>query len=138
MRALVTSYVAVSVVGAVHAVRRGSTARFAGVRLPGTPRTHALTIGSPLSAPPVLLIALVVAARQRRSDAINVLSGLFLIGIAGEADTWATVRRPSADPVRTVCAGLAAALPIAMLYRGCSDATPARRSPAARGTRRPW
>ncbi len=115
MRALVTAYLAGSVVGAVHSVRRRRHARFAGLQFPGTPFAHAVTIGSPLSAPPAILITLVVAERTGRSGLVKALSALFLIGIAAEADTLATLRHPSKDPLSTTCVVLDVALPAAML-----------------------
>jgi hypothetical protein len=115
VRALVTAYLAGSVVGAVHSVRTGRHARFAGVRLPGSPAAHALTIGSPLSAPPVMLLALVIAQRSRRYDVIAALSVLFMIGIAAEADTAPTLSHPRQDRLRTACVALDLVLPAAML-----------------------
>jgi hypothetical protein len=126
VRALVTAYLAGSVVGAVHSIRRGRHARFAGLHLPGTPLAHALTIGSPLSAPPAMLLALVVAERTGRRDLVSALSMLFLVGIAAEADTVPTLLlHPSADRLRTTCVLLDVALPVVMLVA-------ARRSPIDR------
>ena len=116
MRSLVPSYAAVAVVGAVHSIRRGRPARFVGIRLPGTPAQHAWTIGTPLSAPPLMLAALAVAARRGRDDIVRMLAMLFVVGIAGEVDTWATLRRPAADPLGTACVALDAAIPAAMLW----------------------
>lgn len=115
MSLLVKGYVAVSVVGAVHAVRRGRPARFAGLRFPGTPGAHALTIGTPLSAPPAMLVGLLLAARRQRGDVIKILSVLFLLGVAAEPDTRAALRHPSADPLSTGCSVLELMLPVAML-----------------------
>lgn len=112
------TYVAISVVGAVRAVRTQREVQFAGLRLPGTPRTQAFTIGTPLSAPPVMLIALVVATRRRRTDVVTALAGMFLVGVLGERDTYAVARRPWSDPLSTMCAVLEATLPIAMLHHG--------------------
>jgi hypothetical protein len=115
VRALVTAYLAGSVFGAVHSVRHRRHARFAGLRLPGSPGAHALTVGSPLSAPPAMLLALLVARRRGRYDLIEALSVLFLIGIAAEADTVPTLLHPREDPMRTACVALDVALPAAML-----------------------
>lgn len=65
MQSLARCYVAVCVVGAIHAVRRGRHARFLHVQLPGTPIQHALTIGSPLSASPIMQVALLAADALR-------------------------------------------------------------------------
>ncbi|MEK7425065.1 MAG: hypothetical protein AAB131_14640 [Actinomycetota bacterium] len=110
-------YLVVSVAGAVHAVRRGRPARFAGLRFPGTPGAHALTIGTPLSAPPAMLIGLFVAARRQRGDVLKILSVLFVVGVAAEPDTLAALRHPSADPLSTGCTVLELVLPMAMLAR---------------------
>lgn len=115
MRVLVWSYVVVSVIGAVHAVRRGRTARFAGIRLPGSAAQHALTIGSPLSAPPLLLIALVVATHQERLGVVRILSTLCVVGILGEVDTWTTLRRPRCDLLGAACVVLLTTLPLALI-----------------------
>jgi hypothetical protein len=96
-------------------VKRRRPARFVGLRLPGSPLAHALTIGTPLSAPPAMLIALVVASRKQRRDAIKFLSVMFLLGVAGEADTAATIRHPFADPLGTGCTVLEMLVPVAML-----------------------
>ncbi len=117
MRSIDSSYLAVAVVGAVHAVDRDRPARFAGVNLPGTPRQQALTVGTPLSAPPLMLVALVVAGLRHRSDIVRRLAILFIVGIAGEVDTWTTLRKPTADLLATVCVLLDVALPTAMLRR---------------------
>jgi hypothetical protein len=121
MRFLVRSIVAVSVVGALHCITGGRPARFAGIRLPGTAAQHALTIGTPLSAPPLMLVALVIAARRGRVDAVRLLSAIFIVGILGEPDTWAALRRPSGDPLGTACAGLYIALPGALIARSCYE-----------------
>ncbi len=115
MRSLESSYLAVAVVGAVHAVRRERPARFAGIDLPGTPAQQALTVGTPLSAPPVMLVAVVVAGLRHRSDIVRTLAMLFIAGIAGEVDTWTTPCKPIADPLATVCVLLDVALPTAIL-----------------------
>ncbi len=112
-----TSYLAVAVVGAVRAVRRERPARVAGIELPGTPRQQAFTVGTPLSAPPLMLVALVVAGRRGRSDIERILAILFIVGIAGEADTWSALRKPTADLLATTCVLLDVALPTAMLRR---------------------
>ena len=112
-----TSYLAVAVVGAVHAVRRERPARFAGIDLPGTPAQQALTVGTPLSAPPLMLAALLVASRRGRNDIVRMLAMLFIVGIAGEVDTWSALRQPTADLLATACVVLNAALPAAMVWR---------------------
>ena len=117
MRSLETSYLAVAIVGAVHAVARDRPARFAGVTLPGTPRQQALTVGTPLSAPPLMLAALVVAGRCDRNDIVRRLAILFIVGMVGEVDTWTTLRKPTADLVTTACVVLDVALPAAMMRR---------------------
>lgn len=120
MRLLAGSYVAVSVVGAIHACRQGRTARFAGVRLPGTAVQHALTIGSPLSAPPILHVAMLRVVQGDHAEArlrtwMRRLGALFLVGIAGEPDSWSALRRPADDPLSAVCVLLDVALPVAMI-----------------------
>jgi hypothetical protein len=120
MRLLAGSYVVAATAGAFHAVARGRPARFLGVRLPGTAAQHALTIGSPLSAPPIMLVALLAAAWPNPRDPTRTawarrLSVLFLVGIAGEPDTWSTLRRPASDPIATACVVLDLALPAAVL-----------------------
>ncbi len=81
-----TSYVAVAVVGTVHAVRRERPARFGGIELPGTPAQQALSVGTPL------------------------------VGIAGEVDTWCALRKPTAELLATVCVVLDATLPAAFVW----------------------
>ena len=115
MRWCVRSILAVSVIGAVYSVRRDRCARFAGISVPGTAAQHALTIGSPLSAPPLMLIALIAAARRGRTDAVRLLSAMLVFGILGEVDTWTTLRRPGLDPVGTACVVLDVVLPVALL-----------------------
>src|SRR5262245_2252134 len=115
VRALATAYIGVSVVGAVHSLRRKRLARFLGMQLPGPPVAQALTIGTPLSAPPVMLVALALAAHRRHDTALLMLSAMFLFGIVGEPDTYSTLRRPGVDPVGTTWTVLEAALPAAML-----------------------
>ncbi len=112
-----TSYLAVAVVGAVHAVRLERPVRFAGINLPGTPSQQALTVGTPLSAPPVLLAALLVSSRRGRNDIVRMLAMLFIVGIAGEVDTWSALRKPTADLLATACVVLNAALPAAMVWK---------------------
>ena len=111
-----TSYLAVAVVGAVHAVRLERPVRFAGINLPGTPSQQALTVGTPLSAPPVLLAALLVSSRRGRNDIVRMLAMLFLLGIAGEVDTWTTLRNPTVDLLATTCVLLDVVLPAAMVW----------------------
>jgi hypothetical protein len=129
VRALVSAYLAGSVVGAVHSVRSGRHARFAGLPFPGSPGVQALTIGTPLSAPPAMLLALVVARWRDRSDLVRALAVLFLIGIAAEADTMPTLLHPREDRLRTACVALDVAVPAVMLVA-------ARRSSA--GVRPRW
>lgn len=115
VRALAKVYLLVSLLGAVHAVRRGRPARFAGLHFPGTPLAHALTIGTPLSAPPAMLAALLFAVRSRRRGATCLLALLFFLGIIAEPDSLAALRKPTSDPLATGCAALDTALPIALL-----------------------
>lgn len=115
MRFLVRSILAVSLLGAVAAVGRQRKARFAGIRFPGSPVAQALTVGTAMSAPPVMLGALVISARRGRTDLVRLLSALFLMGILGEPDTWSVVRRPRSDRLATACVALEIALPGALL-----------------------
>ena len=114
VRLLATSYIAVSAVGAIHSLRRRRPARLLGVGLPGPPIAQAISIGTPLSAPPAMLVALAIAADRRRDRALLALSAMFLLGITGEPDTYRAIRRPRADPIATVCVALAVAIPAAM------------------------
>jgi len=116
--------VAVSAVGAVHAVRRNRPARFAAIHLPGSPAAHACTIGSPLSAPPLMLAALVGSAASERAGVVRLLSAGFLIGILGEVDTWSVVRRPASDPVAAACIAGYLVLPAVMLMGAGSGSAP--------------
>ena len=116
MRAIESSYLAVVVVGAVHAVRLERPVRFAGINLQGTPRHQALTVGTPLSAPPVLLAVLLVASRRGRNDIVRMLAMLFLLGTAGEVDTWTALRNPTVDLLATACVLLDVVLPAAMVW----------------------
>jgi hypothetical protein len=120
VRAFAKLYIIVSVVGAVHAVRRGRPARFAGLSFPGTPLAHALTVGTPLSAPPPMLLALAAAVRNDRRRPTRLLALLLLVGIMAEPDSWAALRGPTADPQATACTALEVALPIALLVAGRS------------------
>lgn len=122
MRPLLRSILAVSAVGALHSVRTGRPARFAGIRVPGRAGQHALTIGSPLSAPPIMLVVLVGAARRGRNDVVRLLASMLIVGILGEVDTWTTLRRPAADPIATTCVVLDLVLPAALIV-----ATPSTR-----------
>jgi len=115
MRTLARFYVALCVVGATHAVSIGRPCRFAGLHYPGSPAQHAITVGTPLSAPPFMLLALLIAARRDRPDVTRALAMMFLVGIAAEVDTWATLRRPTSDPISTMCVALDIALPATML-----------------------
>lgn len=117
MRSIESSYLAVGAVGAVHAIRMDQPARFAGMRLPGSPRQQAWTIGTPLSAPPVMLAALVFAGRRGRNDMVRMLATLFVVGILGEVDTWTTLRQPTADVLATACVVLDVVLPAALVWR---------------------
>jgi hypothetical protein len=117
MRSIVGSILAVSLLGAVHSVRRDRAARFAAVPLPGSAALHAATIGSPLSAPPLMLIGLAVAAQRGHRDIVRVLAGVLIVGILGEPDTWTTLRRPSRDPVGTACTALDVVLPALLIAR---------------------
>ena len=116
MQVLVWSTVAVGLIGAIHAVGQGRKARFAGIQLGGTAAQQALTIGSPLSAPPLMLVAFVVSAYQGRIDVVRILSTVFIVGILGEVDTWTTLRRPGSDPLSAVCVLADLALPIAVIW----------------------
>jgi len=109
------TYFVVSVVGAVQAVRTSRSAQFAGLRLPGTPRTQAFTVGTAFSAPPLMLITLLVASRRQRTNLVTALAVLFVVGVLGERDTYAVMRRPTFEPLSTLCVVLEAALPLAML-----------------------
>jgi hypothetical protein len=120
MRLWSGAYVVVAVAGALRSVSNERPARFLGVQLPGTPAQQALTVGSPLSAPPVMLLALLAAAGRSPRDPtlaawVRRLSVLFLVGIAGEPDTWSTLRRPASDPITTACVVLDLVLPAALL-----------------------
>lgn len=111
---------AVSVVGAVESIRLDRPGRFVGLPFPGNPLVHALTIGTPLSPPPVMLALLAVAVRERWTVVIRILSVVFLAGIVGEADTPGTVLHPSAHPVNTCCVVLLVVLPVAMFWAAAS------------------
>lgn len=125
MRLLVRSILAVSLVGALAALDRQRMARFVGIRLPGSPVAQALTVGTSMSAPPVMLGALVISARSGRTDIVRLLSALFLVGILGEPDTWSVVRRPRSDPLATACVALEILLPVALLQKSIRlDARP--------------
>lgn len=115
MRFLARAYVVTGIVGAVHAVRRGLPARFAGVRLPGSPLQHAVTLGTPLSAPPLAWLAVLLAEGRGRNDIVRKLALLFVVGIAGEPDTWSTLRRPAEDPTATALVALDLVLPMLMI-----------------------
>jgi hypothetical protein len=65
-----------------------------------------------------MLIALLVATQRQRTDVVTALAGAFLVGVLGERDTCAVMRRPRSHPISTMCAVLEAALPIAMLHHG--------------------
>lgn len=115
MRLLTRLYVIVSLVGAVRAVQRDRPCRFAGLTFPGTPAQHAVTVGTPMSAPPLMLVALVLAARRRRVRWLRILAAMFLVGSLAELDTLPTLRNPTDDPVSTACTALELALPAALL-----------------------
>jgi hypothetical protein len=108
-------YVAVCAIGARHAIRRGQTARVLGIRLPGSAAQHAATVGTSLSAPPLMLALLLDADRRNRSRLTQVLAALAIVGILAEADSWTTLRRPGADPTRSLIVGAEILLPISML-----------------------
>ena len=116
MRWMVRALLVVSVVGAADSIRQRRPARFAGVQLPGSAIQHALTIGSPLSAPPLMLAALGAADRRGRTDIVRLLAALFIIGILGEVDTWANLRDPTADPIATACVTAYVLIPAGMIY----------------------
>jgi hypothetical protein len=115
VRFLVRSILAVSLIGALAAIGRRREARFAGIRLPGSPVAQALTIGTAMSAPPIMLAGLVISARGGRNDIVRLLSAIFLVGILGEPDTWSVVRRPRSDRLATACVILEIVLPAALL-----------------------
>ena len=115
MRTLARLYLAVSVIGAVRAVQRQRLCRFAGLSFPGTPAQQALTVGTPMSAPPLMLAALAVCVRRRRVKWVRMLAAAFFVGSIGELDTLKTLRNPTADPVSTVCTALELAVPAALL-----------------------
>jgi hypothetical protein len=115
MRFWARSIVAVSAVGAGRAIQRDRPCRFLGIPFPGTPLQHALTVGSPMSAPPVMLGALLVGAQRGRHDVVGLLSALFIVGILSEPDTWEALRRPRSDPPSTVCVAAEIALPTLLL-----------------------
>jgi len=124
MRWMVRTLLLVSAIGAADSIHRQRPARFAGLRLPGSATQHALTIGSPLSAPPLMLAALVAADRRGRTDLVRLLAAMFIIGILGEIDTWADLSDPTAAPIATACAAAYVLLPAGMIYatsrtRGC-------------------
>ena len=100
-----TSYLAVAVVGADHAVRRERLGRFAGIDLPGTPAQQPRSGCTPLSAPPLMFTALLVASRRGRNDIVRMLAMLFIVGIACEVDTRSAPRKPTADLPATACVG---------------------------------
>jgi hypothetical protein len=122
VRFLVRSILAVNALGAVTALRQRRPARFAGISLPGPPVLQALTIGSSMSAPPIMLGLLVVGARRGRTDIVRSVAALFVLGILGEPDTWRALRRPSSDPVSAACVVLEIVLPATLLR----DAAPSR------------
>jgi hypothetical protein len=103
MRALVWSYTAIGAAGATQCIRRGRPARFAGIPLPGSAKQHAVSIGTPLSPPPFMSVALLAALRADRNEAIRILAVVFTVGLLGEPHTWATLRRPGRDPIDTLC-----------------------------------
>lgn len=100
---LIGSILVVSAMGAGRSVRRGRPAQFAGVRLPGSAAQHALTIGSPLSAPPLMVAGLAVAHRRGRDDIVAWIAAAMVVGIVGEPDSWTTLRHPMSDPITTLC-----------------------------------
>ncbi len=114
MRILVKLYVAVSLIGAVHSIRRGKPARLFGLHFPGSVAAQALTIGTAISAPPTMLAALLVAESRGRRDIVRILSMMFICGVLGEADTPTALRRPRADPLGTACVALEVLLPAAI------------------------
>ena len=121
MRFSAGSYVAVSVAGAIHAVRRSRHARFLGIQLPGTPLQHAMTIGSPLSAPPAMQVALLAAVRPTvpqpvRHRWVRWLAVMFLVGIVGEVDTRTTLLHPTGDRFAAVVLLLEVVLPVSLLW----------------------
>lgn len=115
MRTLARLYVVVSIVGGARAVQRRRPCRFAGLDFPGTPAQQALTVGTPMSAPPLMLVALIVAVRGRRIRWVRCLAAMFLVGSVAERDTLPTLRNPADDPVSTACTALELALPAALL-----------------------
>ena len=116
MRSLVRSILIVSVIGAVQAVHRDRRCRCLGIDFPGTATQHALTVGSGMSAPPLLLGALVISAERDRTGVVGVLAALMVAGILGEPNTWKTLRQPGTDPLSTVCVVLEIALPAKLAW----------------------
>ena len=125
MRSLIKCYLVLNVIGAGLSLQRSRSPRLFGVQLPGTPLVHALTIGSPLSAPPLMLMVLIVADRRRRLDVVAALGAMFVCGIACEADTVSALRRPRADPLVTALVALELAVPAALFIRARSAMPPA-------------
>jgi hypothetical protein len=111
-------YVGVCAAGARLAIRRGQTARIFGVRLPGSATQQGATIGTSLSAPPLMLALLLYADRTKRRRLTQILAALALVGILAEADTWTTLRRPSDDPTRSLIVSAELLLPISLLGAG--------------------
>jgi len=137
MRLVVRSILAVSFVGAAHSVLQNRPARFAGIRLPGTAAQHALTIGTPLSAPPLMLVALTVACRRERHDVVRLLAATLVIGIFGEADTWTTIRKPRTDPLGMTCVALGVVLPTSLIWKARQSTSEARQIVSAPPQRKP-
>jgi hypothetical protein len=47
---------------------------------------------------------------------MRLLSGAYVVvAVAGEPDTWSTLRRPASDPIATACVVLDLVLPAALL-----------------------
>ncbi|MEO6570291.1 MAG: hypothetical protein ABIO83_01970 [Ilumatobacteraceae bacterium] len=111
---VVWSYAMIGATGAVQAVRRDLPARFGGLRWPGTPIIQALSTGTALSAPPALLVAAIIDdCRSRRWSRLLAMG--FLVGAAGECDTYRTLRHPRRDPATTIISAANLSLPAAML-----------------------
>ncbi len=96
-------------------VQRRRAARFAGVTLPGPPLVQALTIGTPLSAPPALLVALALAELRSDRRWRHALAIVFAVGVLGEPDSWRALAHPRDQPATTFLVALDLAMPLAML-----------------------
>lgn len=76
---------------------------------------QALTIGTPLSAPPALLAALALAELRSDRQRRRALALVFAVGVLGEPDSWRALANPRDEPATTVLVALDLAMPLAML-----------------------